>query len=175
MLTPREIAAVAAAEFGLEPEILWDRRKPSRSASRARSLAWWLARRLTPWSWPEIGERVFDVDHSTALAGARRTDDDPALLERAEALLAALRDDAEPAADRLAALARDIDALRRDVAALRSDVAAFREELAAERARIDRMHLAPVSARNDDRDAAMIASWRRAKAAQNRARRAGRA
>lgn len=172
MITAREIVTAAATEYGLVPEDLLTRRRPSRSASRARGLAWWLARRLTPWSWPEIGERLFDVNHSSAIYGARgaheRMADDPAFAERAEAIALVLTDGAEPAADRLDAAAVGIDALLRDIAAMRADIAALRADLDEQRARIVKIELAPASARNDARDSAMIAAHRKRAALERR-------
>ena len=172
MITARGIAAAAASAYGLVPEDLLTRGRPSRSASRARGLAWWLARRLTPWSWPEIGKRLFDVNHSSAIYGARavheRMADDPAFAERAEAIGLALADGAVPAADGLGAAAVGMDALLRDVAAMRADIAALRADLDEQRARIGRIELAPTSARNDARDAAMIAAHRKHVARERR-------
>ena len=169
-VTAERIAAAAARAHDLSvPEMFSDGR--SRSRVRARRTAWWLARRLTRRSLAEIARDFGGVNHTTVLYGLRRLEelerDDPREGERLRDLAAdvLLGAEAETAIS-------DMDALRVDVAALRRDIAAFRaeyeQERAEARARVDRLELAPVSARNDARDRAMIAAHRRREASRRR-------
>jgi chromosomal replication initiation ATPase DnaA len=71
-LTPslRDIEAAACARFGLTPEMLHG---PSRcrGIARPRQIVMYLAREMTPLSYPRIGAH-FHRDHTTVLSGERR-------------------------------------------------------------------------------------------------------
>ena len=71
-LTPalRDIEAAVCARFGLTPEILRSNKK-HRGIARPRQIVMYLAREMTPLSYPRIAA-WFHRDHTTVLWGERR-------------------------------------------------------------------------------------------------------
>ena len=71
-LTPalRDIEAAVCARFGLTAEILRGPKK-QRGIARPRQIVMFLAREMTPLSYPQIGAH-FHRDHTTVLSGERR-------------------------------------------------------------------------------------------------------
>lgn len=69
---PTAIATVAliAGVYGIDPEVIWSRRRTP-CVVEARHLSWWALRERTGWSYPELG-RALGVDHSSVLQGVRR-------------------------------------------------------------------------------------------------------
>jgi chromosomal replication initiator protein len=73
-ITASDCVAVACRQFNVEArEVLSQRR--SLPAARARQAAMWLAKQLTPRSYPEIGRLIGNRDHSTAMHAVRRIDE----------------------------------------------------------------------------------------------------
>ena len=66
----RDIEAAVCARFGLTPEILRGPKK-HRGIARPRQIVMFLAREMTPLSYPRIGAH-FHRDHTTVLFGERR-------------------------------------------------------------------------------------------------------
>ena len=66
----RDIEAAVCARFGLTPEILRGPKK-HRGIVRPRQIVMFLAREMTPLSYPRIGAH-FNRDHTTVLFGERR-------------------------------------------------------------------------------------------------------
>jgi chromosomal replication initiation ATPase DnaA len=66
-----EIQAAVAAHFLLPLREMTSARR-DRAAARARQVAMYLSRRLTPRSLPEIGRRFGNRDHTTVLHAVRR-------------------------------------------------------------------------------------------------------
>lgn len=66
----RDIEAAVCARFGLTPEILRGPKK-QRGIARPRQIVMFLAREMTPLSYPRIGAH-FHRDHTTVLFGERR-------------------------------------------------------------------------------------------------------
>lgn len=66
----RDIEAAVCARFGLTPEILRGPQK-HRGIARPRQIVMFLAREMTPLSYPRIGAH-FHRDHTTVLFGERR-------------------------------------------------------------------------------------------------------
>lgn len=72
-MTIHEIQRLTAARFGVTRCDLLSRRQGFAQA-RPRQAAMWLARHVTPCSFPEIG-RAFDRDHSTVMHDIRKVDE----------------------------------------------------------------------------------------------------
>lgn len=68
--TLRDIEAAVCARFGLTPQILRGPKK-QRGIARPRQIAMYLAREMTPLSYPRIAA-WFNRDHTTVLFGERR-------------------------------------------------------------------------------------------------------
>ena len=68
--TLRDIEAAVCARFGLTPEILRGPKK-QRGIARPRQIVMFLAREMTPLSYPQIGAH-FHRHHTTVLSGERR-------------------------------------------------------------------------------------------------------
>lgn len=68
--TLRDIEAAVCARFGLTPEILRGPKK-HRGIARPRQIVMFLAREMTPLSYPRIGAH-FNRDHTTVLFAQRR-------------------------------------------------------------------------------------------------------
>ena len=66
----RDIEAAVCARFGLTAEILRGPKK-HRGIARPRQIVMFLAREMTPLSYPQIGAH-FHRDHTTVLSGERR-------------------------------------------------------------------------------------------------------
>ena len=96
------IILAVAAEFGVRTIDVRSQRR-NRAAVRARHTGMWLARHLTPCSYPEIGRLFGRRDHTTVMHGVKAIDrhmlDDPWFAKRVRALALALGDednDADP-------------------------------------------------------------------------------
>jgi chromosomal replication initiator protein len=91
----RTIIQVVAAASGVTPI---DVRSPRRNAKivLARHVGMWLASRLTPRSFPTIGQAFGRRDHSSVIYAVRRIDqamkDDPRFADRVLELAAAIGD-----------------------------------------------------------------------------------
>ena len=89
MITIATIQARVASHFGFTVAELRGRRR-FRRVSGARAIALYLARELTRASYPEIGQRFGDMDHTSVIYAHRRVAGSPALLAEAQALAAEL-------------------------------------------------------------------------------------
>jgi len=65
------ISAGVRALYGLQPHQLYSRRSV-RPEVRARHMAWYIARKTTAKSLPEIARYMGGYDHTTVLAGCRK-------------------------------------------------------------------------------------------------------
>ena len=70
LLTIREIQATVCKYYELDPSCMLSARRP-RSIARPRQIAMYLARELTPCSYPMIGRHFGNRDHTTIIHGAR--------------------------------------------------------------------------------------------------------
>lgn len=92
--TVRGIAQIVAQRYGVDFTVLISTRRDLKSME-PRHVAMWLARRLTPCSFPIIGRVFGGRDHTTVLHACARIDrlreNDPVLRKSTDALLAELR------------------------------------------------------------------------------------
>ena len=70
-IAPREVIALVAASYELKPAALYGPRR-SASINRARQVAMYLIRELTPLSLPQIGDLLGKRSHTTVLHGCRK-------------------------------------------------------------------------------------------------------
>lgn len=68
-----DIMCIIAEEFGLTLNELKSEQR-SRNIAWPRAIAWWLSRRHTQSSLPQIGN-LYNKDHTTILTGCRRVED----------------------------------------------------------------------------------------------------